>query len=291
MNGAFKGRGRNYIGLLTCPVDGARLNWQDGDLVCEHGHTYTFEDGILRLFPVEQLAAMQAATESHEMVCAGRGWRSPDEAGFKALPQTRLAGYPEGYWGQQAAGTALLWRFLEAVRLATGGLPVGPIGEAAVLNAGMGWLAYGLDVAGYTTLAIDTRAGAQYGLGAYPYARYFRLQADLSWLPLARAAFDWVIFQEGLAQYGDDAAQNAVFEQGLRALRPGGWVAVMDAVAPSENDVQAVHTLFEDAGLALLATPRRPGWRGRVLELRDRIVNRDPGVPPVLVAQKPEGGA
>jgi hypothetical protein len=36
-----------------------------------------------------------------------------------------------------------------------------------------------------------------------------------------------------------------------------------------------------------MAAPRRLGWRGRLLELRDRLANREPDVPPVLVAQKP----
>ncbi len=289
MNGAFKGRGRDYVSLLVCPVDRARLLPEAGDLVCEQDaqHRYTYEDGILRLFPAQARPALDAASEAHEQACAARGWRSPDEAAFKSLPQTPLPGYPETYWAQQAASTALLWRFLEAVRLRNGGLPVGPMGEVAVIHAGMGWLAYGLDVAGYTTLALDTRAGSNYGLGAYPIARYFRLQTPLDRLPLARGAFDWVIFQEGLARFGDDAAQQRALDQAIGVLRPGGWVAVVDAVEPSEDDVTTVHTLFEDAGLMLTSAPRRRGWRGRLLELRDRLANREPDVPPVLVAQKP----
>lgn len=291
MNGAFKGRGRNYVSLLCCPQDGARLFPQDGALVCERNddHVYPYEGGILRLFPESQREALGVASAAHEAACRAKGWGPADESAFKSLPQTGLPGYPDDYWPQQAASTALLWRFLEAVRLRNGGLPVGPVGEAAVVHAGMGWLAYGLDVAGYTTLAIDSRAGETYGLGAYPIARYFRLQTDLTQLPLARGALDWIVFQQGLSSFGSEDQQSAVFEQALEALRPGGWIAVIDAIDASGEGGATVNTLFEDAGLMLLETPRRIGWRGRLLELRDRLANREPGAPPVMVAQKPKG--
>lgn len=290
MNGTFKGRGRDYLSLLACPVDGSRLLWHGGTLVCDRDrdHRYAFENGILRLYPAERRDALEAISREHDAVCTQQGYHSPDEAAFKSLPQTALPGYPDDYWPQQAASTALLWRFLEAVRVRNGGLPVGPVGEAAVIHAGMGWLAYGLDVAGYTTLALDARAGDRHGLGAYPIARYFRLQTDLTRLPLARGALDWVIFQEGLAPFGSEQARQSALDQALEALRPGGWVAVIEALDPSEDGVAAVHTLFDEAGLALMATPPRGEWRARLFELRDRLVNRDPGVLPVLVAQKPK---
>lgn len=240
-------------------------------------HVYPFDGGILRLAAPDRCAAFEAHSAAHERECAAAGWKSPDEDEFKSLPQSGLAGFPDGYWPQQAAATALLWRFLEAIRLQTGGLPVGPMGEAAVIGAGMGWLAYALDVAGYTTLAIDSRAGARFGLGVYPIARYLRVQADPVEPPLAGEAFDWVIFQEGLTS----------LDVALKALRPGGWVAVIDALGPSGDDHDAAHTLLEHAGLVLVAQPRRTGWRGRMMELRDRLAGRDPGAPPVLVAQKP----
>ena len=51
INGAFKGRGRDYLALLTCPLDGARLRLDEGAVRCtaEAAHVYPFEDGILRL--------------------------------------------------------------------------------------------------------------------------------------------------------------------------------------------------------------------------------------------------
>lgn len=286
----FKGRGRNYLELLACPVDHTSLTLADGAVVCsaDAAHVYAFDAGILRLLPAAARAGYDARSAAHDETCRTRGWTVPDEAGFKSLPQTPLDGWPDGYWAGQAEATALLWRFLEAIRLQNGMLPVGPMGEAVVLDAGMGWLAYALDVAGYTTLAIDPHAGPSFGLGVYPIARYLRVQADTRHAPLAPEALDVVVFQEGLAYPDDDAAQQRLFESALAALRPGGWVAVIDAVAPSEDHADTVHTLFEDAGLMLLAAPRRVGWRGRLLELRDRLMGRQADVPPVMVAQKRE---
>jgi SAM-dependent methyltransferase len=165
------------------------------------------------------------------------------------------------------------------------------MGEAAVIGAEMGWLAYGLDVAGYATLAVDARAGARHGLGVFPISRYLRVQADLDQLPLAPAAFDWVIFQEGLTPLSaaqTESGQQAALDAALRAVRPGGWVAVMNSLSPTIEDVATVHTLLEDAGLVLMQSTRQRGWRRRLLELRDRLTGREPGVPPVLVAQKPK---
>ncbi|MBI5957802.1 MAG: hypothetical protein HY866_03635 [Chloroflexi bacterium] len=279
------------MSLLACPVDGAALRLKNGVLHCsaDAEHVYPFEHGVLRLLPPDCRAALIAQSETYEQECAAQGWHSPDEDEFKSLPQTALSGYPENYWQQQSTGIALLWRFLEAVRLQNGGLPVGPVGEAAVIGAGMGWLAYGLDVAGYTTLALDVRAGDRYGLGVYPIARFLRIQADPLRLPLARGAFDWVIFQEPLSTFGDQAAYNALFEQGLRLLRPNGWIAVMDNLAPSPANAQITLGLFEQAGLRMMDGIRRRGWRGRVSDLRDGLFGRAGAIPPVMVAQKPGG--
>jgi SAM-dependent methyltransferase/uncharacterized protein YbaR (Trm112 family) len=293
INGAYKGRGRNYLTLLACPADHAALRVDGDGLRCsaDPGHFYPFREGILQLVPAERRGAIEAISTAYDEACAARGWITPDEAGFKSLPQTAIPGYADNYWPQQAAATALLWRFLEAIRLAQGGLPIGPMGEAAIIGAGLGWLAYSLDVAGYTVVAVDARAGSQHGLGVYPIGRYLRVQADLDRLPLAPAAFDWVIFQEGLTPLNpqaDESIQAAVLDAALRAVRPGGWVAVMDSLAPSEEDAAAVHTLFEQAGLVLVRSARYTGWRGYLLELRDRIARRDPDVPPVWVGQKPK---
>jgi SAM-dependent methyltransferase len=271
-------------------VDRAALKMEEGVVRCavDATHIYPFEDGILRLVPPESRRAIDAQSAAYEAARAAQGWTSPDEGAFKSLPQTGLSGYPEGYWSYQASGTALLWRFLEAIRLQNGGLPIGPMGEAAVIGAGMGWLAYGLDVAGYTTLAIDTHAGARFGLGVYPIARYLRVQADRINPPLARSALDLLIFQEGLAQPGDGSERQMTLQNAIRALRPGGWLAVMDVLPESAQDAEAVRAMIHQAGLLPMDAPQRNGWQGRFADLRGRLSGRDAAIPPVMLAQKPK---
>jgi SAM-dependent methyltransferase len=140
-------------------------------------------------------------------------------------------------------------------------------------------------------VALDPRVGSRHGLGVYPIARYLRVQADLTQLPLARGAFDWLVFQQGLTPLArdrqDDVAQQAAFEDALRALRPGGWLAVMNMPEPTAEENEVVYARFEEAGLLLMARPKRLGWRARMMELRGRLAGREPDIPPVLVAQKP----
>ncbi len=292
INGMYKGRGRNYLSLMACPVDHAPLH-QDGDgvrCVSHPDHFYPFREGVLQLVPEAERETVDALSTAHDAACDAQGWQSPDEADFKSLPQNALSGYPDDHWPQHAASTALLWRYLESIRLDQGVEPIAPVGEAAVIGAGMGWLAYSLDVAGYTTLAVDARAGARHGLGVFPIARYLRIQADLDHLPLAPGAFDWLIFQEGLAPLnaspGQDRQQTTL-DAALRHLRPGGWIAVIDSLAPSLDRNATIRALFEKAGLVLVEQTRWRSWRERVLEWRERLKGREPDVPSVLVARKP----
>jgi SAM-dependent methyltransferase len=292
INGMYKGRGRNYLSLMACPVDHAPLHQDGGGVRCvsHPDHFYPFRDGVLQLVPAAQREKVDALSAAHDAACDAEGWHSPDEAEFKSLPQDALPGYPDDHWPQQANSTALLWRFLEAIRLNQGVAPIAPVGEAAVIGAGMGWLAYSLDVAGYTTLAVDARAGARHGLGVFPIARYLRVQADLNQLPLAPGAFDWLVFQEGLAPLTSDPGQNAqqtALDAALRHLRPGGCIAVIDSFAPSLDQNALILTLFKRAGLVPVEPMRWAGWRDRLDALWNRIKGHEPDVPPVLVAQKP----
>jgi hypothetical protein len=285
----FKGRGRDYLSLLACPIDGAPLHAHADAVECaaDPAHRFPVEDGILRLAPPDRRPDLDALSDAHEQRGADHGWTVPDEAAFKSLPQTGLDGYPEDHWLRYADATALLWRFLEAIRHHEGRLPVGPMGEAAVIGAGMGWLAYGLDVAGFATVAMDVHAGPRYGLGVYPIARYFRVQADVHQPPLAPGAFDLILFQEGLSRLADDTHQQRAFERALDALRPGSWMAIMNALPLHGSDSETAQVLLAEAGLALMGVPRRQGWRARLLTLRDQLAGRESPAPPVLVAQKP----
>lgn len=286
---AFQGRGRQYLSLLACPVDGAPLAMGQNEAVCvaDSAHRYPIEAGILRLADGGLRAALDEMSRQHEDDAAAEGWQTPDEEAFKRLPQTGLKGYPEFHWTQYAEATAVLWRYLEAIRAERGALPVGPVGEAVVIGADTGWLAYALDVAGYTTIALDAYVGEGYGLGVYPIARYVRVQADPVHPPLARGAFDIVLFQEGLARSREAADEAAALARAIEALRPGGHVVVMDAFPGSIQAVEALQRQLEQAGLRLMDRPPRLTWRARMAERVDQVLGRDGSLPPVTVAQKP----
>lgn len=286
---AFGGRGRHYLALLVCPVDGAPLSPGQHEAVCaaDPAHRYPVEAGILRLADPARRAALDDLSRQYEAGASARGWQPPDEEAFKRLPQTGLKGYPELHWMQYATATALLWRFLEAIRAERGALPVGPAGEAAVIGAESGWLAYALDVAGYTTIALDVYTGERYGLGVYPIARYVRAQADPVHPPLARGAFDLVLFQDGLARSREAGDEMAVLAQAIEALRPGGHVVVMDAFPASIQVVETLQRQLEQAGLRLMPRPQRLTWRTRMAERIDQVLGHDGSLPLVTVARKP----
>lgn len=234
----------------------------------------------MRLAPDRQQLEEQSA--AYEAYGVEMGWQSPDEAEFKSLPQVNLRGYPENYWSLHASATVLLWHYLEAIRRNNGKLPVGPVGDAAVIGAEMGWLAYSLDVAGYTTVAVDARAGSLFGMGVFPIARYLRVHADPSDPPLAAEAYDLLIYQEGLGSEPEQTLTN-----GLRALRPGGWIVVMDALVESVEDTERIMAVLSGAGLLLAESPvQQRGWRDRLAGLRDRFGKQEVSPPPVIVAQK-----
>ena len=100
INGMYKGRGRNYLSLMACPVDHAPLH-QDGHgvrCVSHPDHFYPFLDGVLRLVPAAQRETVDALSAAHDAACDAQGWHSPDEAEFKSLPQKALPGYPDDHW-------------------------------------------------------------------------------------------------------------------------------------------------------------------------------------------------
>ncbi|HEX3054472.1 MAG TPA: hypothetical protein VHP83_27705, partial [Aggregatilineaceae bacterium] len=155
--------------------------------------------------------------------------------------------------------------------------------EAAVIGAETGWLAYGLDVAGYATAAIDVRTGEKYGLGVYPIARYMRVQADLLDPPLAAGAYDLLVYQEGLPAVDDETRWDILVKNAQRGLRSGGWMAIMAFDLVTADPIEA---RLRAAGMTLMEKPQRQGMRVKLGDIRDRVLGRNQTAPPVIVAQK-----
>ena len=145
---------------------------------------------------------------------------------------------------------------------------------------------YALDVAGYATVAIDALVGPQHGLGVFPIARFFRVQADPVRPPLAREVFDLVLFQEGLARSRNEADEETALARGVAALKPRGVLVVMDAFPESLARIEALQARLEAAGLRVMDLPPRLTWRGRLAERVDQALGRNGTLPQVVVARK-----
>ncbi len=129
--------------------------------------------------------------------------------------------------------------------------------------------------------------GEGYGLGVYPIAAVRARPGRPVHPPLARGAFDIVLFQEGLARSREAADERRRLARAIEALRPGGHVVVMDAFPGSIQAVEALQRQLEQAGLRLMDRPPRLTWRARMAERVDQVLGRDGSLPPVTVAQKP----
>jgi SAM-dependent methyltransferase len=203
---------------------------------------------------------------------------------FRQLPQTGLNGWPPGYWQQRAYSTAEFWRVVEGARRAAERLPIGSMGLAVDLSDGMGWLGYCLDVSGFNTLAVSQDAGP-YGLAAYEYARYLRVQASLERPPLAQGAFDLVVFSFGLD--GLDDLQTAL-RYAAALLQPDGHLLVMTDAGDNERrpaTLKLVEHTLREAGLSVRR--RRVGPMGSSVDKLAQIVRRaTSGIPPLVIGRR-----
>lgn len=78
----------NKYQLLTCPLDGMRLQLQDGSLKCPQGHSYDLaRQGYVNLLPVQQKKSRDPG-DSKEMIAARKRFL---ESGFYAPIAARLS--------------------------------------------------------------------------------------------------------------------------------------------------------------------------------------------------------
>jgi SAM-dependent methyltransferase len=96
------------------------------------------------------------------------------------------------------------------------------------LGAGVSWLCNRLASLGHWPCGVDLNDDPRDGLGAWPqYAhRWPSVQAEFDRLPLADAQADVVIYNAALPYSAD---YHVTLAEGLRVLRPGGRLVVMDS--------------------------------------------------------------
>jgi SAM-dependent methyltransferase len=231
-----------------------------------------------------QRETFEAASAAQAAEFTAQGRQAPDVDSFRKLPQTPLEGWPLGYWQQRAYSTAEFWRVMEAARIDAEMLPIGSMGYAVDLSENTGWFAYCLDVSGYNTVAVSPYSGA-YGLDAYPYARYLRVQASLDNPPLAKGVFDLVVFSFSL-----DSVENpqVALQNAAALLRKEGHLVVMpdtDELQRQPNIVHIAETTLRAAGLK--AQTRRVGPMGNPVSKLGQTLRRTVAdTPPLVIGRR-----
>ncbi|MFP4323037.1 MAG: class I SAM-dependent methyltransferase [Anaerolineales bacterium] len=266
---------RRYLRYLADPHSGADLTETEAGLVPA--------DDPARMYPVLEGGvvslsdeAARAASEDFDRASRHKGRSIPSEDAFRALPREGLPGWPVGYWEQRAHSTAVVWDVLEGLRRQAGRPAVGVQGVAADITADLPYLAHGLDAGGFITLALSPYAG-RFGLGAYPYSRYCRIQASYEALPLRAGLFDVVIFSGSLPHMTPEVA-GAALARAVDWLKPDGHLLVTDT-----PDGRAVLDQLDTLGLR---TRQRAIPRGGNPARLVRGVIRAGRTPPVIVAAR-----
>ncbi|MCB9436184.1 MAG: methyltransferase domain-containing protein [Anaerolineales bacterium] len=271
-------RGHQFLPLLRCPVTGSSLEDHHTHFQTPDGsHIYQFEAGILRLLTPEQKRAFAAEELSISTENQSNDWQSPTPDDFRQLPQTGLDGWPLGYWQRRAEITAEMWRVIEHIRVDEERLPIGPMGNAVDFTDDMGWIAYGLDMSGYTTIAVSQSIGS-YGLGVFDHSRYLRVQAAIDNPPLTPEQFDLVVFSFSLK------TPQPTLDHAVRLLKKGGLLIVM-ADKGNESIQQEAGTALQSLGFE--ARFQRVGAMGNTFSRTlKNLVGYRPDVPPLVVVRR-----
>ncbi|MFA6112681.1 MAG: methyltransferase domain-containing protein [Sphingomonas sp.] len=152
----------------------------------------------------------------------GRGYSGDDLLGLPYVTRGRWA----RQWSVRARSfDAFVARVVVPLRRAAGRSL-----HVLDLGAGNGWLSYRLALAGDDCVAIDIRDDDVDGLGAavalQRRAQFACVSASFDTLPVADGAADLAVFNAAL-HYATDLA--ATLREAVRAVRPGGEIAVLDS--------------------------------------------------------------
>lgn len=181
---------------------------------------YTCADGIWRLLAPERLAHFAPFLRDYTTIRSAEGYGYDELERYRRLPEVAPDDPLAWQWRMRARSLAVLERQVLA-RLG-GGLRVLDLG------AGVSWLCNRLAERGHWPCAIDLNDDPRDGLGAWRFysASWPRMQAEFDRLPLADAQADLVVYNAALPYSAD---YRATLAEGLRVLRPGGRLVVMDS--------------------------------------------------------------
>lgn len=202
---------------------------------------YPVVDGIHRCLPPERETYFARFLQEYTSVRMAEGRATDDPEYFRRLPEPTPGGPIEWQWRIRRC----TWRTVRRRVLR----PAPPRLAVVDVGAGVGWLANRAAELGHEAHAVDLTVDEYDGLGAARHFehRFERYQAEMDDLPFADATADLVVYNASL-HYSTDYSRT--LREGLRVLRPGGRLVVMETPvyrtqAAGEQMVAERHAMFE----------------------------------------------
>lgn len=232
----------------TCPRCRQRLAPVAGGAYCKRDDLrFLLRDGIWRFLLPERAEHFARFVEQYETVRRDEGWGAETPAYYRALPYQDLDGRHKEIWCIRAKSFATLLSSVVHPLVQERGRPL----RVLDLGAGNGWLSYQLARRGHLVAAVDLLTNTWDGLGAYRQydAGFAPAQAEFDRLPIDDRQADVVIYN-GALHYS--AGYEQTLGEGLRVLKPGGRLVIMDS------------PIYHDPGSgAAMATERRRRFADR----------------------------
>ncbi len=177
-------------------------------------------DGVHRCLADERAAYFEQFLAEYTMVRHAEGRDIDDPEYYRRLPEPTPGTPTEWQWKIRRRTWATFRT--KVLRAAPPSLVVVDVG------AGTGWLSNRVTELGHEAHAVDLTVDAHDGLGAAGFfERTFDLyQAEMDDLPFADGTADLVVYNAAL-HYSTDYGRTLA--EGLRVLRPGGRLVVLDS--------------------------------------------------------------
>lgn len=196
---------------LLCPACHRPL---EADLrSCEQGHTFSVDDGVLRLLTGDFAERLLPFTETVSRMRSESGKRLLDTSLYESLPCAAALRH-DAEWRTRCRDLSLISRAI------TSHFQARPL---RVLDVGAynGWLSHQLARLGHHVTGIEYFADEYDGLRAHKhYSTNWRaIQMDLTDLSVFAQPFDVVIMNHGLHFFPDPVAQVA---RAMRTVAEGG---------------------------------------------------------------------
>ncbi len=248
--------------LLRCPCGGGLC--ESRCLYC--GFRLEVRDGIVHALLPWRAGYYQRFVDEYSRIRQAEGRGSLDDAFYLALPYADMTGNHSRQWQIRARSFDCLLGLLRCSFPVEGGARVLDIG------AGNCWMSFRLATAGFKPFAVDLGADALDGLRAAEHYRaslpilFPRFQAEMDNLPFQDAQFDIAIFN---ASFHYSKNFERTLREGLRCLRRGGMIAIVDSPWYS-HDESGQQMLIERRREFL----RRYGTASNAIEHREYLTDQ-----------------